>query len=66
MSPDGGLVGDYFGPIQDPRALATRLSATAGVVEHGLFAPEMVSEVLIAEPAGSAARRAPSTNRRAG
>lgn len=52
VSPDGGLVGDYLGPVGDPRGLAARLSATAGVVEHGLFAPEMVSEVLIAEPDG--------------
>ena len=52
VSPDGGLLGDYLGPIEDPRALATRLSATAGVVEHGLFGPEMVSEVLIAETGG--------------
>ncbi len=32
----------------DPASLAARLSATPGVVEHGLFAPEMVSCVLIA------------------
>ena len=34
--------------MDDPRALAERLSQTPGVVEHGLFAPEIVSEVLIA------------------
>jgi ribose 5-phosphate isomerase A len=47
-SPDGGLIADYLGPIGDPRELAARLSAIPGVVEHGLFAPEMVSLVLIA------------------
>jgi ribose 5-phosphate isomerase A len=47
-SPDGGLIADYFGPIGDPRELAARLSATPGVVEHGIFAPETVSELLIA------------------
>jgi ribose 5-phosphate isomerase A len=47
-SPDGGLIADYLGPIGDPRGLSARLSATAGVVEHGLFAPEMVSLMLIA------------------
>jgi ribose 5-phosphate isomerase A len=26
-----------FGPIRDPRSLATRLSERAGIVEHGLF-----------------------------
>lgn len=48
-SPDGNLIADYFGPVPlDPAELAARLSATPGVVEHGLFAPEMVSCVLIA------------------
>jgi ribose 5-phosphate isomerase A len=47
-SPDGNPIADYFGPVDDPRALAERLSQTPGVVEHGLFAPELVSEVLIA------------------
>jgi ribose 5-phosphate isomerase A len=47
-SPDGNLIADYFGPIEDPASLAARLSATPGVLEHGLFAPEMVSCVLIA------------------
>jgi ribose 5-phosphate isomerase A len=47
-SPDGNLIADYLGPVEDPRALAERLSGTPGVVEHGLFAPEMVSEILIA------------------
>ena len=45
-SPDGNLIADYLGPVEDPAALAARLSATAGVVEHGIFAPEMVSLVL--------------------
>ncbi|HMH46279.1 MAG TPA: ribose-5-phosphate isomerase RpiA [Solirubrobacteraceae bacterium] len=51
-SPDGGLIADYLGPIEDPRALADTLSATPGVVEHGLFQPELVSLVLIAGAAG--------------
>jgi ribose 5-phosphate isomerase A len=48
-SPDGNLIADYLGPVEDPAALAARLSATAGVVEHGLFAPELVSLVLTGE-----------------
>jgi ribose 5-phosphate isomerase A len=48
MSPDGNPIADYYGPVRDARRLAQRLSETAGVVEHGLFAPEMVSEVLVA------------------
>ncbi len=47
-SPDGGLIADYLGPVDDARALSRWLEGTPGVVEHGLFAPEMVSLVLIA------------------
>jgi ribose 5-phosphate isomerase A len=47
-SPDGGLIADYLGPVSDPRELSARLSGTPGVVEHGLFAPELVSLILIA------------------
>ena len=50
-SPDGGVIADYLGPIGDPARLAARLEATPGVVEHGLFAPELVSEILIASGA---------------
>jgi ribose 5-phosphate isomerase A len=46
-SPDGGLIADYLGSIDDPRALASRLSAQPGVVEHGLFEPEMVSSIVV-------------------
>lgn len=49
-SPDGGLIADYLGPIEDPGTLAASLNACPGVVEHGLFAPEMVSLILIAGP----------------
>ncbi|HEX7609468.1 MAG TPA: ribose 5-phosphate isomerase A [Solirubrobacteraceae bacterium] len=55
-SPDGGLIADYFGPVEDPRLLAARLSATPGVIDHGLFAPEMISLVLIAEADGVSRR----------
>jgi ribose 5-phosphate isomerase A len=51
-SPDGGLIADYVGAIGDPRELAASLSGTPGVVEHGLFGPEMVSLVLIAGERG--------------
>jgi ribose 5-phosphate isomerase A len=51
-SPEGNPIADYLGPVDDPRALAARLSATPGVVDHGLFAPELVSDILIAEPDG--------------
>jgi ribose 5-phosphate isomerase A len=46
-SPDGGLLADYGGPIEDPAELAARLAAVPGVVEHGLFPPALVTEVLV-------------------
>jgi ribose 5-phosphate isomerase A len=52
VSPDGGLIADYLGPVGEPRELSARLSATPGVIEHGLFAPEMVSVILIAGERG--------------
>ena len=51
-SPDGNLIADYFGAIEDPGGLAVRLSAVPGVVEHGLFEPQLVSDILIAGPDG--------------
>jgi ribose 5-phosphate isomerase A len=47
-SPDGGLIADYRGPINDPAALAARLEADPGVAAHGLFPPALVHDVLIA------------------
>jgi ribose 5-phosphate isomerase A len=51
-TPEDNLIADYLGPVDDPRRLAARLSATPGVVDHGLFAPELVSDILIATPLG--------------
>jgi len=48
-SPDGGLVADYAGDIGDPSILAARLASTPGVVDHGLFEPALVSEVVVGE-----------------
>ncbi len=46
-SPDGGVIADYLDEFDDPEALAGWLSAMPGVVEHGLFPPGMVAEVLV-------------------
>jgi ribose 5-phosphate isomerase A len=46
-SPDGGAIADYRGEIGDPAALAARLEGDAGVAAHGLFPPDMVTEVLV-------------------
>ncbi len=45
-SPDGGVITDWVGPVGDPADLAARLASVAGVVEHGLFPPTMVSDVI--------------------
>jgi ribose 5-phosphate isomerase A len=46
-SPDDGVIADYRGEFGDPVALAVRLEADPGIAAHGLFAPDMVSEVLV-------------------
>jgi len=48
LSPDGGAIADYLGDVGDPAALSARLAATPGVVDHGLFAPALVSAVIVA------------------
>ncbi len=47
-SPDGGVIADWFGEVKDPIVLAGRLSATPGVVDHGLFPPALVADVIVA------------------
>ena len=47
LSPDGGVIADYQGPVDDPAALAAHLSATPGVIAHGLFPPAMVALAFI-------------------
>jgi ribose 5-phosphate isomerase A len=46
-SPDGCVIADYLGEVVDPAALAAQLAATPGVVEHGIFPPSLVHEVII-------------------
>ena len=47
-SPDGGVIADLVGPVDDPGSLAARLAAVPGVLDHGLFGPSLVSDVLVA------------------
>jgi len=56
-SPDGGVIADYTGEVGDPAELAARLSATAGVVEHGLFPPSLVSDAVVADGGSVEIRR---------
>jgi ribose 5-phosphate isomerase A len=51
-SPDGGVIADWHGELDDPRELAGRLEAVPGVVAHGLFPPELVSEVVVGRGEG--------------
>ena len=46
-SPDGGVIADVRADLADPAAVAARLSATPGVVDHGLFAPALVADVIV-------------------
>jgi ribose 5-phosphate isomerase A len=47
-SPEGGVIADLApDDLSYPLELSARLGATPGVVDHGLFAPQLVSEVLI-------------------
>jgi ribose 5-phosphate isomerase A len=52
-SPDGGVIADYFGAFEDPEELSTLLSASPGVVEHGLFPPSMVADVVVGRGDGA-------------
>jgi ribose 5-phosphate isomerase A len=45
--PDDGVIADYRGEVGDPSALAARLGADPGVAAHGLFPPDMVSDLLV-------------------
>jgi ribose 5-phosphate isomerase A len=51
-SPDGGVIADWVGPVEDPAELALRLDAEPGIVAHGLFAPELVTDVIVARADG--------------
>ncbi len=46
-SPDGGVIADHLGEFDDPETRCAALSAAPGVVEHGLFPPTMVADLLI-------------------
>jgi len=46
-SPDGGVLADHFASVEDPAALSSRLASVPGVIAHGLFAPSLVSEVIV-------------------
>jgi ribose 5-phosphate isomerase A len=47
-SPDDGVIADFLGEVDDPATLAASLDADPGVAEHGLFPPQLVSDVIVA------------------
>jgi ribose 5-phosphate isomerase A len=56
---DGNVIVDFLGKVDDPSELAAELAAVPGLVEHGLFPPDLVSEVLVGRPDGSVERLLP-------
>jgi len=55
-TPDGNALVDLLGGLEDPRSLAAALDAIPGVVGHGLFPSELVSEVIVGRADGSVER----------
>jgi ribose 5-phosphate isomerase A len=43
----GGVLADYVGPVGEPGELSARLDAIPGLAAHGLFPPELVTEILV-------------------
>ena len=46
-SPDGGVIADYWGEVNEPARLASWLDTVPGVVAHGLFPASMVADVIV-------------------
>jgi ribose 5-phosphate isomerase A len=59
-SPDGGVIADWTEDVDDPAALAAFFESTPGVVEHGLFPPALVTEVIVGRD-GAVERFQPSS-----
>ena len=59
VTADGNVLVDFLGKVGDPNELASVLAAVPGVVEHGLFPPSLVSEVLVGLADGSVERLLP-------
>ncbi len=55
-SPDGGVIADWWGDIESPAELGALLSSQPGVVEHGLFPAELVTDVIVGRPGGGTSR----------
>jgi ribose 5-phosphate isomerase A len=58
-TPDGNVIVDYLGPVQDRDGLSAAFAAVPGLVDHGLYPPSMVNEVLVGRPGDAVDRLAP-------
>jgi ribose 5-phosphate isomerase A len=56
-TPDGNLIVDLHGSIGDPAVRSAALDAVIGVVDHGLYSPDMVWELMIGRPGGQVDHR---------
>jgi len=61
ISPDQGVLADWYGVLGDPDLVATTLSSVPGLVSHGLFPPALVSDVLVAD-GGAVEHRRPAAS----
>jgi ribose 5-phosphate isomerase A len=46
-TPEGGVIADYTGQLENPTAVAAWLDQIPGVTGHGLFAPSMIHDVYV-------------------
>jgi ribose 5-phosphate isomerase A len=52
-SPDGGVIADFYGLVDEPAETPRRLERLPGIVEHGLFPPELVDLLIVGRPDGA-------------
>jgi ribose 5-phosphate isomerase A len=64
-TPDNGLIADFHGALGNPREVARRLERQPGVVEYGLFPPELVDLLIVARDGGAEVARVPGGRRTA-
>jgi ribose 5-phosphate isomerase A len=46
-TPDGGVLADYTGVVDDPAEVSARLESIPGVVAHGLFPRSMLHQIVV-------------------
>lgn len=53
LSPDGGVIADWWGEVGPPASMVEKFASQPGIVEHGLFPPQIVDTVLVGRSDGS-------------